>query len=134
MVKQIIHNDQIPTFDVPERPKIEYEYIEPQINYKSMVEELAEPSTWEKIWIILKNAPKILHLIYIIITIKENIMTNAKTTITAVVQGLVIILSIFGISIAPEMQAEIVSVGAGLYAIVGMIKGYFTKDKDKDEK
>lgn len=112
--------------------QIKYEYKA----YKPLIDEIEEKSSLEMIWYLIKNAGTILKIVYYVLKFRESIImgkADFKTTLTSIIQALVLILGLIGVSVAPDLQAEIISVGAGIYAVVEAIKGYFTKDKEPNE-
>ncbi len=86
-------------------------------------------------WLVIKKAPALIKGIYIIYSSFERFkMSNdLKTTIMSVIQGLLIILGVFGVNISPENTEIILQFVGTLYAVLTMIKGWFTNKPDKEK-
>ena len=56
-------------------------------------------------------------------------MKDFKTTITSIIGSLLLILGIFGVNLAPESKDLIITIIVSVYALINLLKGYFTKDK-----
>lgn len=61
-------------------------------------------------------------------------MSDFKTTAASIIQAVILLLSLLGINVAPELQPTILTVATSLYALVGIVKGMFTKDKESTPK
>jgi len=87
---------------------------------------------WELIWFILKQPITIIKLVVKILTIinslKDRTMKDFKTTALSILQALVLLGSLFGVQVAPELQTTIITLATSAYAVLGAIKGFFTKD------
>jgi len=86
-------------------------------------------------WLVIKKAPALIKGIYIIYSSFERFkMSNdLKTTIMSVIQGILVILGVFGVSISPENTEIILQFVGTLYAVLTMIKGWFTNKPDKEK-
>lgn len=86
-------------------------------------------------WLVIKKAPALIKGIYIIYSSFERFkMSNdLKTTIMSVVQGILVILGVFGVSISPENTEIILQFVGTLFAVLTMIKGWFTNKPDKEK-
>lgn len=84
-------------------------------------------------WLVIKKAPALIKGIYIIYSSFERFkMSNdLKTTIMSVIQGILVILGVFGVSISPENTEIILQFVGTLFAVLTMIKGWFTNKPDK---
>ncbi len=84
-------------------------------------------------WLVIKKAPALIKGIYIIYSSFERFkMSNdLKTTIMSVIQGILVILGVFGVSISPENTELILQFVGTLFAVLTMIKGWFTNKPDK---
>jgi hypothetical protein len=83
---------------------------------------------------LVSNSGKYIELLYIIVKLLlkgRNMFRDPKTTITAIVKFVVIVLSLIGINLLPEQQDTILQFGLALYALIQLIQGWFTKDTDK---
>ena len=58
----------------------------------------------------------------------DRIIKNWKTTMAAIVPAAVALLWIFGIEVSPQMQVKILTVLAGVYAVILL----FSKDTPKE--
>ena len=86
-------------------------------------------------WLVIKKAPALIKGIYIIYSSFERFkMSNdLKTTIMSVIQGILVILGVFGVSISPENTELILQFVGTLFAVLTMIKGWFTNKPDKEK-
>lgn len=110
-----------------EFPKIEFKY-------NSLIEELQntnEPKTIEILWWIISKSPRIISLIYNLITFFEAIMTNdTKATILGAVKSTLIVVGalFFGdkVSQITGLPDAIVTVVASIWGLVEGIQGFLT--------
>ena len=134
------------TFVRSER-KVPMQLEVPEVD-RSLIEEMLEekPGFWDKVWFVIKNAPKLIEIIFFIFQLKDRVtgMNNdKKTSVFSYVQaGLLIILGVMWfLGIIPTdstvMQdlmkqtdwAGLLGIVSGvLYAVVG----HFTNKPDKD--
>jgi len=87
------------------------------------------------VWKILKSPIKTIKAIYYFVTIIKDIKMSKdlKTTITAIIKAVLIVLGIFGINVSPESSQVIMTAILSIYALIEIIQGWFTKDKEKNE-
>lgn len=72
--------------------------------------------------------PSLLRLFYLFTQYKAKFMTDAKTTITSIVQACVLVGGLVGYQISPASSQVIITVVVSLYSVLGVVKGLFTKD------
>lgn len=83
---------------------------------------------------LVSKSVKYIELIYIVVKLLlkgRDMFKDPKTTITAIVKFIVIVLSLIGINLLPEQQDTILQFGLALYALIQLIQGWFTKDTEK---
>lgn len=51
------------------------------------------------------------------------------TTITQIIKSGVLVLGMFGVNISPESTTIILTAAGSIYALAGMIQGWFTNKK-----
>ena len=105
--------------------------------YWGMINEVEETGTFDQIWFIIKNMPKILKLVYWVVKIKKGIKSMAdkkdfKTTITGIIKAVTLVLGLLGVSLSPENQEIIITAAVSIYGLIEVIQGWFMKDKDKE--
>lgn len=69
--------------------------------------------------------------IFVKLAIRLKMNNDVKTTITQIIKSLLLVLTVVGVNISPEMSDTIISVAIGIYAIVGWIQGFFTNKPEK---
>lgn len=85
-------------------------------------------------WLLIKKAPALIKGIFIIYqSIERFKMSDLKTTILGIIQGLIVIAGVLGVNISPDSTQTIVTFVGSLFALVEVIKGWFTKDKEKPQ-
>ena len=88
---------------------------------------------WEMVWFLVKQPVTVIKFIMSILTvidlIREKTMSDFKTTAASIIQALILLLTLLGVQVAPELKDLLITVAVSGYALVGVIKGYFTKDK-----
>lgn len=110
-----------------EFPRIEYKY-------NSLIEQLQkskDPNTIEIIWWIVSKSPRLISIIYNLITFFEAIMTNdKKATILGAAKSALIVLGalFFGDKVAQVtgLSEALVTVAASVWGLVEGIQGFLT--------
>lgn len=83
-------------------------------------------------WLLIKKAPALIKGFYIIYSSIERFkMADLKTTILGIVQGILVVLGVIGINVSPESTTTILTAIGSIFAAIEIIKGWFTKDKEK---
>lgn len=94
-------------------------------------------SVWEIIWWLVKSSPKIIYILYKLVTLIGKVKTmmkdKSKTTFMAtakvIIALLVTVIGLFGLNIPAETQTALLTLlGAG-YFIFDWVQGFFTEDK-----
>lgn len=83
-------------------------------------------------WLLIKKAPALIKGFYIIYSSIERFkMADLKTTILGIVQGVLVVLGVIGVNVSPESTTTILTAIGSIFAVIEIIKGWFTKDKEK---
>ena len=129
-------------------PKVEYKIREAPkelvavhvpVGYKPLFEELKEEelSFLEKVWFVIKSAPKLISIIYKILKLIQVMKMNSdkKTTFIAtikVILGIVVtVLALFGLNIDNRVVEALIAIAASGYFIFSWLQGLFTNKADK---
>lgn len=94
-----------------------------------------EPTTLEKVWYLVKQSPKIISLIFTVITfinkLKGNKMSQSMLdTIKGIIRAIFAILAGVGISsMTPEQVESIVLIFATAWGLVELILGFLSNSK-----
>ncbi len=100
-----------------------FKKLEPKTEYEKL-------SFYETFRMLIEMSPKIFKVLYyLIIMLRKIDMKDFKTTITSIIGSLLLILGIFGVNLAPESKDLIITIIVSVYALINLLKGYFTKDK-----
>jgi hypothetical protein len=113
--------------------KIEFQHTEifgyiKESNFELSILDLINKTVW-----LIRNSSKFTQLLSIIVTLilkGKSMFKDWKTTITSIVKAIIIILTIIGIQISPEQQELILTTALSIYAVIEVIGGWFSKDKD----
>jgi len=69
-------------------------------------------------------------MFYIINLINRSIkMKNWKTTVASIIQSLLLVIAIFGVNVGNGDANIFIEAIGSIYAVINVIKGYFTADK-----
>ena len=103
--------------------------------YKPLIYTIHEKSLFQIVFYLVRKAPEILKLLYYVLTLKDSVMTDKKTTIVATVKVAIriiaLILGIFAITIPESVEVAVPIVVLGIAEIFSWIQGLLSKDKDK---